>query len=170
MTEPFLGEIRMFAGNYAPIGWALCQGQLIPIQQYTALFSLLGVMYGGNGVTNFALPDLQSRAPIHFGQGPGLSEYFQGEQVGTESVTLQSGEMAAHLHNVMGVMAPGNSTQPATAYPGVSSMRDRVYSSSQPDTRNLLPNTGGSGPHNNLMPYLAVNFIIALEGIFPPRS
>jgi microcystin-dependent protein len=172
MSEPFLGEIRMFAGNFAPRGWALCQGQLLPISQNTALFSLLGTYYGGNGQSTFALPDLRGRAPIHQGQGPSLTLRNLGEQVGTESVTLIYNEMPAHTHIVMGVAAPGNSVSPAGGYPAVSTTRDRVYSTSAPDANptNQLPPAGGGQPHNNLMPYLTVNFIIAMEGVFPARS
>src|SRR5215213_5859350 len=112
MADPYIGEIRMFAGNFAPRGWALCNGQLLSISQNTALFSLLGTMYGGNGQTTFALPDLRGRVPLHFGQGPGLSNYVEGEVGGTETVTLTTGEMPSHNHGANGNQAPGNSPSP----------------------------------------------------------
>jgi microcystin-dependent protein len=173
MTDPFVGEIRMFAGNFAPTGWALCNGQLLPISQNTALFSLLGTMYGGDGKTTFALPDLQGRVPIDFGPGPGLTERFQGEEGGQPYVTLINSEMPAHTHQVLADTAPGSSQDPTNATWGTAGRgRPAPYgpglnASMSPQALNI---TGGSLPHNNMQPYLAVTFIIALQGIYPPRQ
>jgi microcystin-dependent protein len=170
--DPYIGEIRMFAGNFAPRGWAFCNGQLLAIAQNTALFSLLGTMYGGDGRTNFALPDLRGRVPMHFGQGPGLTPRTQGEQSGSETVTLIAGQMPSHSHAVNGNQGPGDSTSPAGRYWAASSRRDASYAGSA-DTA-LSPQAvapaGGSQPHENRQPYLAVSYIIALQGIYPPRS
>jgi len=170
--EPFIGEIMMFAGNFAPKGWAMCNGQLLPIAQYTALFSLLGTTYGGNGQTTFALPDLRGRVPVHPGQGPGLSNYDLGQQSGSENVTLTTTQIPAHAHT----FAPGCSTQvpnaesPANAVP--ANLDPNQTFSTEPNG-NMRPGNsstvGGSQPHNNLQPLLCINFIIALEGIFPSR-
>jgi microcystin-dependent protein len=164
----------MFGGNFAPRGWAFCAGQLLPIAQNTALFSILGTTYGGNGQTTFALPDLRGRAPVSSGQGPGLSSYVLGEQGGNETVTLTSPEIAAHAHSFS---LPSSSsaqnttlTDPVSAYLGVAGTP--IYSTSADGVMapgNTGP-AGGSQPHQNLPPYLCVNFIIALEGIFPSRN
>jgi microcystin-dependent protein len=180
MSDPFVGEIRMVGFNYAPNGWALCNGQLLPIAQYTALFSLLGTYFGGDGRTTFALPNLQSRVPIHQGQGIGLSPYVIGQVGGTETVTLTSSQMPLHNHTVGASSANGTASSPANNIPA------QGYTG---DSRNptLLPNyapppasatlassavstAGGNQPHENLQPYLCVNFIIALNGVYPPRS
>ena len=176
MSEPFLGEIRMFGGNFAPVGWAFCSGQLLPIAQNTALFSLLGTTYGGNGQTTFALPDLRGRVPMSFGQGPGLSPRNLGEAAGSEGVTLLTTQMPSHNHAANG--ATGNATAPS---PQGGVWAQQV--DSQGGTGNgytAAPNTtmspqaigqaGGNQPHDNLQPYLCVNFIIALQGIYPSRS
>lgn len=175
MSDQFVAEIRIFCGNFAPTGWAFCQGQLLPISQNTALFSLLGTTFGGNGQSNFALPDLQGRAPINHGQGPGLSQRFIGEQAGTETVTLIQSEMPAHNHQLRGATTAADQTDPANAvWAGSSGGRTPppLYATTQNTT--MAPNTlaiaGGSLPHNNMHPYLTLNFIIALQGIFPPRS
>jgi microcystin-dependent protein len=170
--DPYIGEIRMFAGNFAPRGWALCNGQLLSIAQNTALFSLLGTMYGGNGQTTFGLPDLRGRVPLHFGQGPGLTPYAQGELSGSETVTLTTNEMPSHNHGANGNQAGGNSPSPAGRYWAMSSRRDTMYASSanvamQPQALDL---TGNGQPHDNMQPYLTVNYIIALQGLYPPRS
>ena len=170
--DPYLGEIRIFAGNFAPRGWALCNGQILSIAQNTALFSLLGTMYGGNGQTTFALPDLRGRVPLHFGQGPGLTPRTEGEVSGSATVTLTTGEMPSHNHGANGNQAPGNSPSPAGRYWAMSSRRDTPYASSTnvPMQPQALDITGNGQPHDNMQPYLTLNFIIALQGIYPPRS
>ncbi|HEX5502327.1 MAG TPA: tail fiber protein [Thermomicrobiales bacterium] len=170
--DPFLGEIRMFGGNFAPKGWAFCNGQLLPIAQNTALFSLLGTTYGGNGQTTFGLPDLRGRAPLHWGQGPGLSPYTQGEQGGQEQITLISGQMPTHAHAANAVAGGGNNSSPAGNVWAASTTRDSIYASGSPGTTMnpaAIGNAGGNQPHENRQPYLTVSFIIALEGIYPTR-
>ncbi|MQY09985.1 hypothetical protein SRB5_00890 [Streptomyces sp. RB5] len=166
--DPFLGEIRMAGFNFAPVGWALCNGQLLSINQNTALFSLLGTTYGGNGTTDFALPDLRGRVPMHPGQGPGLSSHDLGEAGGTETVTLTTGELPPHTHALTGV----NSRQDTNRVPGAAPANGGYYSTEAP-TAAMHPGavqpTGGGQPHPNVQPYLCVNFIIALSGIFPSR-
>lgn len=174
MSEPYLGEIRMVGFNYAPRGWALCAGQLMSIAQNTALFSLLGTMYGGDGRVTFGLPDFRGRAPLSFGQGPGLQMYTQGEMSGSETVTLISTEMPMHNHLVATtatpgtVNAPGNSFLAGTARGGVA-----LYAPTS-DGSTLAPQSvglaGGNQPHNNMQPFTVVNFIIATNGIFPSRN
>ncbi|QAY67085.1 phage tail protein [Paenibacillus protaetiae] len=175
--EPFLGEIRMFAGNYPPRGWALCNGQLLAISQNTALFSILGTTYGGDGRSNFALPNLQGSIPVHPGQGPGLSTRWLGETGGSPSESLLNSEIPQHAHT----LNYGDSAVPQSAPNGAlpSATRGRraplAYVAGQAGQAvTLHPQTialaGGSLPHNNMQPYLTVNFIIALSGIFPPRS
>jgi microcystin-dependent protein len=174
MTDQFVGEIRMFAGNFAPTGWALCNGQLLPISQNTALFSLLGTMYGGDGKSTFALPDLQGSVPLNSGAGAGLSQRFQGEMGGVSAVTLLQSEIPAHNHQAMGAASAGP-TSPQNATWGTQAGRTPppTYSSAAP-TATMNPQalglTGGSQPHNNMQPYLVVTFIIAMQGIFPPRQ
>jgi len=168
MSDPFVAEIRMFSGNFAPNGWAFCNGQLLPINQNTALFSLLGTQYGGNGTTNFALPNLQGMAPMHFGQGAGLSPRVIGETGGEATVSLTLPQLPNHNHSVN--TATGNASTGAPAdgnVPAVTSFK--TYGASQ-DTTTLPDAAGGSQPHNNRQPFLAVSFIIALQGIFPARS
>jgi microcystin-dependent protein len=175
VTDPFLAEIRIFGGNFAPRGWALCNGQLMSISQNTALFALLGVTYGGDGRVTFGLPNLQGSAPMQQGQGPGLSPRTLGEMGGSSTVTLINSEMPLHTHTALAFDDSGTSTSPANAT-WAQSLKGRVgenlYSSQQPDmlmnSQTVLP-TGGSQPHNNMPPYLTVTFIIALEGIFPQR-
>ena len=171
MSEPFLGQISIFGFNFAPRGWAMCNGQILPIAQNTALFSLLGTTYGGNGQTTFALPDLRSRVPVHEGQGPGLSSYDLGQAGGTETVTLTVNELAAHSHpyTVDGASTP-TSKSPSGNYS--AAFGTTAYGSTGdlemgPDQTG---NTGNSQPHNNIQPYLTLNFCIALEGIFPSRN
>jgi microcystin-dependent protein len=171
MADPFVAEIRIFAGNFPPKGWAFCNGQILPISQNTALFSLLGTTYGGNGQSTFALPNLQGSAAMHPGQGPGLSQRFLGEQAGTQSVTLLTTEMPIHNHNALPKSSLSNSQTPAgQAWAG--STLAKQYTSTAPNvTMNVqaIGITGSSFPHNNLQPYLVLNFIIALQGVYPPR-
>ena len=165
----------MFGFNFAPTGWAQCNGQLLPISQNTALFSLLGTYYGGNGQSTFALPNLQGNGPIHQGQGSGLSNRFLGEQAGSEFVTLITSEMAAHSHGNPNCTSGGGLVTPQNNFWGESS--DRVYVDPTSDPKNpvnmslqALGLTGGNLPHNNMQPYLVVNFCIAMQGVFPPRT
>jgi microcystin-dependent protein len=175
MADPFVAEIRIFPFNFAPTGWAFCDGQLLPLSQNTALFSLLGTTYGGNGKSNFALPDLQGRAPMHPGQGPGLSLHDLGETGGSETVTLLESEIPAHSHSLTASGAPGNSK---TVAGGVLSRATggNVYLPPGPSaplvsmSPNALAPAGGDQPHNNLQPYLTLSFCIALQGVFPPRT
>jgi microcystin-dependent protein len=177
MADPFVAEIRIFPFNFAPTGWAFCNGQLLPISQNTALFSLLGTTYGGDGQSTFALPNLQGRAPMHPEQGPGLSLHDLGETGGTETVALWDSEMPAHAHTVgRAINANGDSTSPANAIWSQSPQGRgalQIYSAGPPagemNPGPLLP-TGGNQPHNNMQPYLTLNFCIALQGVFPPRS
>ncbi|GAB3242645.1 phage tail protein [Nocardioides dilutus] len=172
MADPFVAEIRIFPFNFAPKGWAWCDGQLLPLSQNTALFSLLGTTYGGDGKSNFALPDLQGRAPMHPGQGPGLSLHDLGETGGSETVTLLESEIPSHSHAVRASAADATTRvvsgqQPATGI-GVG-----LYGQ-QPGDVTLSPNAlapaGGDQPHNNMQPYLTFYFNIALQGVFPPRT
>ncbi|NUN12112.1 MAG: phage tail protein [Myxococcales bacterium] len=172
MMDPILGQIILFAGNFAPKGWAFCNGQLLSIAQNQALFSLLGTTYGGDGVTTFALPDLRGRAPIHFGQGPGLSNYSLGETAGSETVTLTAAEMPQHNHSINVDANPGTTQSPSGNYPSASRGNDYVPSPAAPTTLNagVVGQTGGNQPHNNIQPILALNFVIALQGIYPSHS
>ncbi len=158
----------MVGFNFAPVGWAMCDGQLLPISQNTALFSLLGTTYGGNGTTTFALPDLRGRVPMHQGQGPGLSPRFLGESGGTETVTLDTSQVPSHTHALNGVAARQDSNRVAGAAPS----NGGYYSTQTPGTamhQAAIGTTGGGQPHPNVQPFLCVNFIIALQGIFPAR-
>jgi microcystin-dependent protein len=172
-VDPFVAEIRIFPFNFAPRGWAWCDGQLLPLSQNTALFSLLGTTYGGNGKSNFALPDLQGRAPMHPGQGPGLSLHDLGETGGEESVSLLQSEIPSHPHTFSGNNALGDSPQPS---PNVSVARNANSYQQTTNTNlvlmnaNSLPPAGGSQPHNNMQPYLTFYFNIALQGVYPPRT
>jgi microcystin-dependent protein len=175
MSDQFVGEIRMFGGNFAPAQWAFCDGALLPISQNTALFSLLGTSYGGDGRTTFALPDLRGRTPIGTGQGPGLSQVDLGEQLGADAVTLAVTEMPAHPHVARGSTADGGTGNPSNAVWAVSRQgraSERLYATGSPAAMSgaALAPSGGSLPHNNLAPYLVVTFIIALQGIYPPRA
>jgi microcystin-dependent protein len=171
--DPFVAEIRIFPFNFAPRGWAWCNGQLMPISQNTALFSLLGTTYGGNGVSTFALPDLQGSAPMHPGQGPGLSLHDLGEMNGTETVTLLESEIPAHTHTMRattGDPAEVKLVNPDAAF-GIS-QQAQIYQETADTTlaAQALAPLGGGQPHNNMMPYLTLYFCIALQGVFPPRS
>ena len=171
MADPFVAEIRLVGFTFAPTGWALCQGQILPISQNTALFSLLGTTYGGDGKSTFALPDLQARAPMHFGQGPGLSLHDLGEVGGRETVTLLASEIPAHSHALNAGNAVPAAQAPAGAMPGPSPAKP--FNAGPANTTlaaNALSTAGASQPHNNMPPYIAMNFIIALQGVFPPRS
>jgi microcystin-dependent protein len=174
MASPFLAEIKMFGGNFAPRGYAFCNGQILSISQNTALFSLLGTTYGGDGITNFALPNLQGRVPIHWGSGAGLSTYVIGEQGGVENVTLIQSQLPSHNHSLTASSGAGTGAAPAaTEVLAASTTRDKLYSTSAPNTTlsaQAIGTTGGNLPHTNLQPYLAVSFIIALQGIFPSRN
>jgi len=166
MATPFIGQITLFAGNFAPRGWAFCEGQLLPIAQNTALFSILGTTYGGNGETTFALPDLRGRAPIHHGQGPGLSDRYLGEQGGEETHELTTAELPLHSHPAGASGGAQTTNRPAGAVPA----RGGVYAASQDTTMGGATAAGGGQPHNTMQPYLALSYIIALEGIFPARN
>jgi microcystin-dependent protein len=173
MSDPFVAEIRIFPFNFAPTGWAFCNGQLIPISQNTALFSLLGTFYGGDGKSTFALPNLQDSAPTHQGQGAGLSSYFVGQSGGSETVTLIQSEIPTHAHQASGVSGSGP-TSPTNNTWGTGAGRTPppTYVDGNPNVimGNALSVAGGSQPHNNMQPYLTLNFCIAMQGIFPPRS
>jgi microcystin-dependent protein len=172
--DPFLGQIMLFAGNFAVRGFALCDGQLLPINQNQALFSLLGTQYGGNGITNFALPDLRGRLPVHQGQGPGLTDRVMGETGGTESITLASGELPAHAHPLVAQGGHATSGVPAAnaGYSRAVSMMPyhAVTANVAVMAGAALSSTGGGQAHGNLMPFLGLNYQIALEGIFPSRN
>jgi microcystin-dependent protein len=195
MSDPYIGEIRMFGGNFAPRGWAFCQGQLLSIQQNTALFSLLGTMYGGNGQTTFGLPDLRGRSPVGIGQGPGLSPITEGEMAGTENVTLTQTQMPMHTHAMSGATA--SVAIPVTTEPAVSktpsatsilsTANENTGSGAEVDIYGPGPATttlepfnaavtgsvaaaGGSQPVGIRNPYIGINFIIALEGVYPSRN
>ena len=172
MTEPFVGEIKMVGFNFAPRGYATCDGQIMSIQQNTALFSLLGTTYGGNGTTTFALPDLRGRFPTHQGQGPGLATRVIGEVAGQESVTLLANELPQHSHQLIGSSTGGN-VSPANGFPAADSSNTVAVYGSTGDTAmhpGAIGVAGGNQPHTNMPPYLVVNFVIALEGIFPSRN
>ncbi len=170
MTEPFLGELRLFPYTFAPRGWAFCQGQLLPIAQNTALFSLLGTTYGGNGQTTFALPDLRGRAPISAGQGSGLSPYTLGEVGGTETVTLINNQMPQHSHGVAAASVP-TTKNPNNALPSFTAAGSSYGTAADLSmSPSMLGTAGGSQPHQNMQPFLVLNWCIALEGIFPSRN
>lgn len=172
MADPFVAEIRIYPFNFAPTGWAFCDGQLMPISQNTALFSLIGTYYGGNGKSNFALPDLQGRSPMHPGQGPGLSLHDLGENGGTETVTLLESETPAHNHSVTVSGRAANENDAKDLYWAGTTIKAYATGTGNlvPMAPEALPPAGGDQPHNNLQPYLTLNFCIALQGVFPPRS
>ena len=172
MADPFVAEIRIFPFNFAPKGWALCDGQLLPISQNTALFSLLGTFYGGNGKDNFALPDLQGNTPMHPGQGPGLSLHDLGETGGSQTVTLLESELPAHSHSVSASQADSTDRIPGGQQlaTGIGVGMYRAPGSPISLNASALAPTGGGLPHNNMQPYLTLTFCIALQGVFPPRS
>jgi microcystin-dependent protein len=173
MSEPFVAEIRIFAGNFAPRSWAFCNGQLLPVSQNTALFSLIGTTYGGDGRTTTALPNLKGRAAMHPGRGPGLTSKRLGQRGGTETVTLSEAQMAAHKHTARGSENVAIATAPENDYVargGGRGINSYIASNSNIGTFNSMDNTGGSQPHNNMQPFLTMNFIIALQGLYPSRS
>jgi len=177
MSDQFVGEIRIFGTNFAPTGWAFCDGQLLSISQNTALFSLLGTTYGGDGKSTFALPDLQGRAPMHPSQGPGLSLHDLGEVGGSETVTLLESEIPAHAHVLRATNDPGSAAAPNLGSGGLAATgrgRPEAYVAAPFGTTVAMGpavagHTGGDMPHNNMQPYLTMNFCIALQGIFPAR-
>lgn len=173
MSEPFIAEIRIFAGNFAPRGWAFCSGQFLPISQNTALFSILGTIYGGDGETDFALPDLRSRAAMHPGNGPGLTPRTLGERGGANQVTLTEANLPPHRHTHAATAFPANTFTPGPTAVSSRAVGGRPYSTAATDVNlsgDVVENTGGGQAHNNLQPYLGINYIIALIGIFPSRS
>lgn len=173
MSEPFIAEIKIFAGNFAPRSYAFCDGQLLPISQNTALFSLIGTTYGGDGRTTTALPNLQGRAPMHAGRGPGLSSRKLGQKSGAETVTLSELQMPNHNHTVEARPSSASTSTPTNNF-FANLTGANMYSSSTSSMVNmqagLLQNAGGGQPHNNMQPFLAMNFIIALQGIYPSRG
>jgi microcystin-dependent protein len=180
MSSPFVAEIRLFACNFAPRGWAMCNGQLLPISQNTALFSLLGTQYGGDGRSTFALPNLQGNLAGGQGAGPGLSQRFIGELDGSQTVTLLTTEMPSHTHSLQAKNNTASSPNPVGnalakgAYPnGATNGSIALYQTAAPDVQmnvQAVQLQGGGQPHNNLMPYLALNYCIALQGVFPARN
>ncbi|MEL0436396.1 phage tail protein [Phycobacter sp. K97] len=172
MSEPFVGEIRMFAGNFAPRGWALCDGQLLAVSQNDALFSLFGTIYGGDGRTTFGLPDMRGRVPLHAGTGPGLSPRRLGAKGGSENETLTRNQLASHSHGFNALAMSADEVVPqgnmVAEGLGVNFYRDDDQDTDM--ASNMVTNTGGSRSHTNVMPFLCVNFIVALFGIYPSRS
>lgn len=168
MSDQYVGEIRMFSGNYAPIGWLLCNGQQLSISQYEVLYTLIGTTYGGDGRTTFAVPDLRGRVPVHMGTG-----YVLGQKAGTEQVTLDETQLPAHTHVANASNVVGTSASPANAVWATSSNTAvQPYSTTAPNTTmnpEAISSVGGSQPHDNMMPFLAVSFIIATEGVFPSQ-
>lgn len=171
MSEPFVGEIRMFAGNFAPRGWAFCDGQLLAVSQNDALFSLLGTIYGGDGRTTFGLPDLRGRIPVHAGTGPGLSPRL-GSKAGAENVTLTVNQLPSHSHPLQASTDVARTPNPATNVPATSTVIDGYINEAPSESMapSAVGSVGGSRSHTNLMPFLCVHFIIALFGIYPSRQ
>jgi microcystin-dependent protein len=177
MVQPFVGQMLMFCGNFAPSGTAFCNGQILPISQNTALFSLLGTNYGGNGTSTFALPNLQGSVPVNMGQGPGLSQYILGQTGGTQNVTVITSQMPAHSHVFSASTTNATSPSPNGRVPAKPTVANAsAYAVSQsapalaPQVMNQSDVAGGNQPHNNMMPTLFISFVIALVGVFPPRS
>lgn len=170
---PYIGEIRMFAGNFPPVGWMFCDGALLPIQTYDTLFTLIGTTYGGDGKETFALPDLRGRLPIHTGQGSGLSSRIIGESAGQETVTLVPGHLPIHNHAVNASSDTASATSASGNVLAATDSGNPIYRSAVAGASTLgasVGNAGAAQPHDNLMPYLVVSFIICIEGIFPPRN
>jgi len=175
MADPFVAEIRIFPFNFAPKGWAWCDGQILPLSQNTALFSLLGTTYGGDGKSNFALPDMQGNAPMHPGQGPGLSLHDLGETGGSETVSLLESEIPAHSHQMKATVENGTQGTLAPNITLASSIAGSLYQSNTNSnlvtmSPQAISPAGGDQPHNNMMPYLTFYFNIALQGVYPPRT
>ncbi len=170
MADPFVAEIRIFPFNFAPRGWAFCDGQILPLSQNTALFSLLGTTYGGNGESNFALPNLQGSASMNPGQGPGLSLRDLGEIGGVENVTLLQSEMPAHSHAMRASGEDGNSVNAGGNHIGIGNNLFAAAANLGQMALEAIAPAGGGLPHNNMQPYLTLNFCIALQGVFPPRT
>ena len=171
--DPFVAEIRIFPFNFAPKGWAFCDGQLLPLSQNTALFSLLGTFYGGDGKSNFALPNMQGNAPMHPGQGPGLSLHVLGETGGSDTVSLLDSEIPSHSHALRCVIDPGDVSLPQAGAVLAATTGATSYIASgtlSPMSGSALAPSGGDQPHNNMQPYLTLNFCIALQGVYPPRG
>ena len=173
MSEPFIAEIRIFAGNFAPRGWAFCNGQLLPIAQNTALFSLIGTTFGGDGRTTTALPNLAGRVPMHPGRGPGLTSRRLGQRGGTETIALSEAQMPSHTHSAMASQDPATFNDPNNQRI-LAASTNRLVAYYRNATANVtirnLQSTGGSQSHNNLQPFIAMNFIIALVGLYPSRG
>ncbi len=170
--DPFVAEIRIFPFNFAPSGWAFCDGQILPLSQNTALFSLLGTTYGGDGKSNFALPNMQGNAPMHPGQGPGLSLHDLGETGGSDTVSLLESEIPSHSHAIIASQSDGTDQSPANELyaAGVGIGQYAAPAALTQLSGNAMAPAGGDQPHNNLMPYLTLNFCIALQGVYPPRT
>lgn len=173
--DPFIGQVVMFAGDFPPIGWAYCDGQLLSINQYSALFSILGTRYGGDGVSTFALPDLRGRVPVHPGHGPGLSEYRLGEKGGAETVTLTTNQLPGHSHSLNASVGPASQSSAEDNILASQSPSSGVttYTSDTPSTQlssASISSTGGGQPFDILQPYTCVHFIIAMQGIYPSRG
>jgi len=179
MSNPFLGEIRLFGGNFNPRGWAFCAGQLLPISENDALYALIGTTFGGDGQVTFGLPDLRGRIPIGQGTGPGLSSYVVGQESGTETVTLTTNQIPTHTHTVSASSADATATTPTNAVPARPSSATVGYlylssaasgTTDSPPAAASISAAGGNQPHDNIMPSLVLNYIIALEGVFPSRN
>mgnify|MGYP000036760366 CR=1 FL=1 len=172
MSDPFIGEIRMFGGNFAPLNWSFCNGDLIAISQNDTLFTLIGTTYGGDGQETFALPNLYGRIPIHQGQGPGLSSRIIGESSGTETVTLSPNQVPVHTHGFLSDTNAAAGLTPQNSFLATGNSDIYTTDTSTPSAMNpgAITISGGSQPHDNMMPFLAVNFIISLYGIFPSRA
>jgi microcystin-dependent protein len=173
MSEPFLGEVRLFSFNFAPRGWAFCRGQILAVAQNTTLFTLLGTTYGGDGRTSFALPNLQGYIPVGSGQGPGLSSYVLGQQGGSATVTLLTTNLAPHSHTLPAGTAATTPTPAANTFLGAGARGKTIYATTTDGTTMnpaFVNPAGGGQPHNNMMPYVAMNYCICLQGIFPTRN
>lgn len=173
MQEPFIGNVILFGGTYAPQGWAFCDGSLMSIAQYDTLFSLIGTTYGGDGQSTFALPDLRSRIPVHQGQGPGLGSYIIGQQAGVETVTLLPAQIPSHSHPVLSNSGTAGSQDPTNNFLGTQgTLQEYIPGTSANSVMNAaaVANSAGGQPHDNIMPSIALNYIIALEGIYPQQN